>query len=36
MFSAPMGRKCCINNERPTEQKLLDGMTVENKGKTIN
>ena len=29
--------KCCINNERPTWQKqqLLDGRTVENKGKLI-
>ena len=29
--------KCCINNERPTGQKqqLLDGRTVENKGKLI-
>ena len=28
---------CCINNERPTGQKqqLLDGRTVENKGKLI-
>ena len=30
--------KCCINNERPTEQKqlLLDGKTVENKSKLIH
>ena len=29
--------KCCINTERPTGQKkeLLDGRTVENKGKLI-
>ena len=28
--------KCCYNNERPTGQKqLLDGRTVENKGKLI-
>ena len=29
--------KCCINNERPTEQKqqLLDRTTVKNKGKLI-
>ena len=29
--------KCCINNERPTGQKqqLLDGRTVENKGKLL-
>ena len=28
--------KCCYNNERPTGQKqLLDGRTVEHKGKLI-